>query len=175
MTHRYLLLPALALIAGCQTVQPAPTRGFSPAQQATLQENGFKPSGDNWEFGLADRLLFASDSANLLDDQRVALSHTAAALAKVDIHGARVEGHTDRTGSATYNEALSLKRATAVADALRAGGLDGDRLVVRGLGARYPVMSNITAAGRTENRRVVIIVSPDDARPAAAPPSGAVR
>ena len=36
MTHRYLLLPALALIAGCQTVQPAPTRGFSPAQQATL-------------------------------------------------------------------------------------------------------------------------------------------
>ena len=167
MKYRFLLLPALALVAGCQTAQPAPTRGFSPAQQAALQENGFKPAGDNWEFGLADRLL--------VEDQRAALSRTAAALAKVDIHGARVEGHTDRTGSMTYNEALSLKRATAVAGALRAGGLDGDRLVVRGLGARYPVMSNITAAGRTENRRVVIIVSPDDTRPATPAAPGAVR
>lgn len=174
MKYRFLLLPALALVAGCQTAQPAPTRGFSPAQQAALQENGFKPAGDNWEFGLADRLLFASDSSDLVEDQRAALSRTAAALAKVDIHGARVEGHTDRTGSVTYNEALSLKRATAVAGALRAGGLDGDRLVVRGLGARYPVMSNITAAGRTENRRVVIIVSPDDTRPATPAAPGAV-
>ena len=55
------------------------------------------------------------------------------------------------------------------------GGLDGDRLVGRGLGARYPVMSNITAAGRTENRRVVIIVSPDDTRPATPAAPGAVR
>lgn len=155
-----LMILSLAL-AGCQTV---PDRsGFTPRQVATLQQNGFEPVGDGWQFGMADRLLFASDESVLIPAQHGVIGAMARTLVAVDITGARVEGHTDSTGTAAYNEALSLKRAQAVADALGSGGMAPGALRVLGMGARLPVDSNRSADGRRENRRVVIIVSPADA------------
>lgn len=155
------LLSATLVLTGCQTV---PDRGgFTPRQQATLRQNGFEPVGDGWQFGMADRLLFATDESVLIPAQHVVIGRMAQALVAVDIRGARVEGHTDSTGSASYNDALSLKRAQAVADALHSGGMAQGALRVVGMGARIPVDSNRSADGRRENRRVVVIVSPTDA------------
>lgn len=163
MMHRILQIGLLGLLAACQTVQPQRPAGFTPQQVGALQRQGFEQAGDDWQFGMADRLLFASDESTLIPDQKVAIGRISSALVGVGIHGARVEGHTDSTGAASYNEALSLRRAQAVADALIGGGMTRPTMRVLGMGARVPVESNRSATGRRENRRVVIIVSPADA------------
>jgi outer membrane protein OmpA-like peptidoglycan-associated protein len=68
-----------------------------------------------------------------------------------------VEGHTDGpdTGS------ISLKRAEAVRDALVTHGLPANSIEARGMGNSRPTASNASATGRTENRRVEIVVSGD--------------
>jgi OOP family OmpA-OmpF porin len=162
MRH-FLLLFSLIALAACQTVQGQRREPFTPQQVAVLKEQGFEPAGDNWEFGMADRVLFATDESTLIPDQKIVIGRTATILTEVGIHSARVEGHTDVTGTAEYNEALSMRRAQAVADALTEGGMTPSAMRVAGLGARFPIESNRSANGRRENRRVVIIVSPADA------------
>ena len=148
----------LLLLAACQTVPPAPTGGFTDAQKQVLRDNGFEETGRGWEFGMADRLLFRTDESRIIADQAAQIARIAQALRQVGIARVRVEGHTDNTGQAGYNEALSLRRAQAVGDSLMRGGMPQDGIVVEGMGQRHPVESNRTAAGRAENRRVVIVV-----------------
>ncbi|QQS38337.1 MAG: OmpA family protein [Ignavibacteriales bacterium] len=69
----------------------------------------------------------------------------------------RVEGHTDNVGSDKYNDRLSLDRAQAVVNYFVSKGIDRKRFDVAGLGKKYPVTSNDTEEGRSQNRRVVII------------------
>ena len=70
-----------------------------------------------------------------------------------------IEGHTDSRGSDEYNDALSERRADAVAAALSRRGVSPDRVNAIGRGKAYPVASNDTPEGRQQNRRVEIIFS----------------
>jgi outer membrane protein OmpA-like peptidoglycan-associated protein len=70
-----------------------------------------------------------------------------------------VEGYTDSTGTAAYNEQLSQRRAQAVADQLESRGISADRVRAIGRGQEAPVASNGTQAGRLQNRRVEVIFS----------------
>jgi outer membrane protein OmpA-like peptidoglycan-associated protein len=76
----------------------------------------------------------------------------------------QVRGHTDATGGAAQNQTLSEQRATTVVDYLTTQGIDGSRLSSVGLGSTQPLMLETTTdgadnpAGRTENRRVEIVV-----------------
>ena len=169
MMRTALTIPLFAALAACQTMQPAQRGAFTPDQTAVLRQQGFEQVGDGWQFGMADRLLFATNESTLIPDQKAAIGRIAGVLVGVDIRSARVEGHTDSTGSASYNEALSVRRAEAVTDALVAGGMKREAMRTEGMGARVPVESNSSATGRRENRRVVIIVSPADAAGADAP------
>lgn len=72
-----------------------------------------------------------------------------------------IEGHTDSTGSHTYNQELSDRRAYAVQMALIKYGVSSDRINARGYGETFPVASNDTFEGRQLNRRVEIILSED--------------
>jgi OmpA-OmpF porin, OOP family len=71
----------------------------------------------------------------------------------------RIEGHTDAVGSERANDALSLDRAQAVADALVTRGLPRAQLEAVGHGARHPVASNTTDTGRARNRRVSVVIA----------------
>jgi outer membrane protein OmpA-like peptidoglycan-associated protein len=71
----------------------------------------------------------------------------------------RIEGHTDSIGSDSYNEALSQRRAEAVATALETRGVPATRIEAVGRGKSAPVAGNDTSAGRQQNRRVEIIFS----------------
>ncbi len=157
-----LAILALAPLAACQpAAHPAPAArpiGLTPAQIAVLRDQGFSETETGWEFGMADRLLFATDRSRLASDQADRIAGIARALHAVDIARVRVEGHTDATGSIAHNQGLSAQRADAVARALVAGGLPREGIVAIGLGKSQPLESNRTAAGRAENRRVVIIV-----------------
>lgn len=70
-----------------------------------------------------------------------------------------VEGHTDSTGSAPHNQALSEKRAAAVKKYLvDHGAAAADKIQSVGYGQTRPIGDNKTAKGRSENRRVEIII-----------------
>lgn len=69
----------------------------------------------------------------------------------------QINGHTDNTGNAASNKALSLKRATSVVDYLVAHGVDPSRLSAKGFGADRPIVSNDDETGGREiNRRTEI-------------------
>lgn len=70
-----------------------------------------------------------------------------------------VEGHTDSIGGDEFNQRLSERRSSAVADYLVKQGVPASSLTSKGLGETQPVASNDTAAGRQQNRRVELIVS----------------
>ncbi|MEZ4801435.1 MAG: OmpA family protein [Gelidibacter sp.] len=69
-----------------------------------------------------------------------------------------IDGHTDSVGSEKSNQLLSERRANAVRDWLIANGIDQARLEARGFGESKPIDSNKTAGGRTNNRRVEVIL-----------------
>lgn len=70
-----------------------------------------------------------------------------------------IVGHTDSTGSDALNEQLSIDRAAAVRDYLSVRGVAPSRVTVQGRGAREPVASNSSEAGRASNRRVEIYLA----------------
>ena len=71
-----------------------------------------------------------------------------------------VLGHTDSTGTAASNTALSQKRAQSVAAQLRARGVSPARVATKGYGATYPIADNGTEIGQATNRRVEIKLIP---------------
>ena len=71
-----------------------------------------------------------------------------------------VAGFTDSTGSESYNQALSEKRAASVASYLKAKGILDARFEVVGFGESSPVADNSTAEGRSLNRRVELSLLP---------------
>jgi outer membrane protein OmpA-like peptidoglycan-associated protein len=71
-----------------------------------------------------------------------------------------VYGHTDSTGSDSYNLSLSQRRAASVADYLTSRGVQSARLGTRGFGETQPIASNDTEEGKAANRRVEIKLVP---------------
>ena len=153
-----LLLMVILALTGCQT---APQKGLSAAQVAVLKQQGFELTEDGWEFGLSGKVLFGSDVESLNTQSTEIVSRIGKALLGVGIERVRVDGHTDASGKETYNQQLSLRRAKSVANVLGTVGMKQENIQLRGLGSSEPVASNDTAAGRTENRRVTIVVSAD--------------
>lgn len=68
----------------------------------------------------------------------------------------RTYGHTDSTGSDTYNQSLSERRAKTVARYLEGKGIAVGRLTTSGAGESKPIADNATKEGRAKNRRVVL-------------------
>ena len=75
-----------------------------------------------------------------------------------------VEGYTDSKGSASHNQKLSERRASAVRTALVDNGIDEDRITTRGYGKAFPVADNDTPSNRQMNRRVEITLSDDNGK-----------
>lgn len=71
-----------------------------------------------------------------------------------------IVGYTDSTGSDAYNQELSEKRASSVAQYLQSHGIAAYRIRTSGMGKRNPIASNDTPEGRAQNRRVTIQIIP---------------
>jgi outer membrane protein OmpA-like peptidoglycan-associated protein len=126
-----------------------------------LKQQGFKLTDEGWAFGLSGKVLFGSDIDSLNPQSTEIVERIGKALLGVGIERVRVDGHTDASGKEAYNQQLSLRRAKSVAKVLATVGMKQENIQLRGLGSSQPVASNDTAAGRTENRRVSIVVSAD--------------
>jgi outer membrane protein OmpA-like peptidoglycan-associated protein len=111
------------------------------------------------EVKLKKEVHFQHDSTDVLPDSLGLLEELAELFkSKPEIRLAEVQGHTDNTGSAVYNQRLSQGRAQAVVDTLVRLGVSSDRLVAKGYGADKPLVPNSTDANRAKNRRVQVII-----------------
>lgn len=116
--------------------------------------------GEEIAIKLPSGITFDTNQAILRPDMRPALDQVAQTLASYQSTFIDVTGHTDSTGTDAINQPLSERRAAAVADYLQYQGVQRARMAVRGYGAQFPVASNDTDAGRAQNRRVEIRLSP---------------
>jgi outer membrane protein OmpA-like peptidoglycan-associated protein len=114
------------------------------------------------ELTLGD-VLFDVDEATLKPGAMQHLERLAAFLRDYPDRSLVVEGHTDSSGSDSYNLELSQRRADSVRGFLLERGVAPERIVSRGYGKAFPVASNDTQAGRQLNRRVdVVILNPGE-------------
>ncbi|RON13001.1 OmpA family protein [Pseudomonas frederiksbergensis] len=107
-------------------------------------------------------VLFATNKADLKSNGLVNINKLAQFLQENPDRKVIVEGYTDSTGSALYNQSLSERRATSVQVALIKMGVDPARIVAQGYGKEYPVAENSSVSGRAMNRRVEVTISNDN-------------
>ena len=118
-------------------------------------------SDDNIRLIMPGNITFKTDSADINSSFYPVLNSVAKVLNKYDNSTVMVSGHTDSTGSADYNLALSKSRAQSVAAYLQGQGVKASRFEVLGMGSSNPIASNADAAGRAQNRRVEIKIIPN--------------
>lgn len=128
-----------------------------------LADSGVKVirDGDNLRLQLPSNITFATGSANISQSFNPVLDDVARVLKKYEKTTMLIEGHTDSTGSAEYNQQLSLNRAKAVRNNLVGNGVDSRRITTEGYGESMPVADNDTESGRQLNRRVELRIVPN--------------
>ncbi len=132
------------------------------ALRAELEGTGVSVTriGDNITLNMPGNVTFATDSSDLSPAFFDVLNSVGKVLGEYNKTVVEVAGHTDSTGSDQYNQALSERRASSVANYLRGRGVMSERLITVGMGESRPVADNGTAAGRQANRRVEITMVP---------------
>jgi outer membrane protein OmpA-like peptidoglycan-associated protein len=124
------------------------------AQELKEVADTTKRTKDGIMVDLKSKLLFTTDSAVLKPEAVEMVAKLGDIFAKYPEDRIRIAGYTDSTGTAAYNETLSLRRAQAVRDVLQGRGVKVEQMIVEGMGPHQPVASNSTASGRAQNRRV---------------------
>lgn len=147
-------------LAAAQAAQGRATAADARASTlaAQLAELQAKPTERGMVLTLGD-VLFDTDRATLKAGAMRTVDQLAQFLEANPEQKILVEGHTDSVGADAYNRELSLRRATAVQQALTDRRIAADRVAISGLGKAYPVASNGNAEGRQRNRRVEVIFS----------------
>ncbi|WP_305909540.1 OmpA family protein [Methylomarinum sp. Ch1-1] len=130
--------------------------------RARLEGTGVRVQrqGDNLKLIMPGNVTFATDSSNVSPGFYPVLDSVAIVLKEFDETTINISGYTDSTGSDMYNQELSERRANSVASYLVRSGVHHGRIQARGFGERYPVASNDSEAGRSQNRRVEISIRP---------------
>ncbi len=108
-------------------------------------------------------LLYDFDSEVVKTEARKNLRTLAESLDKYPGSDILIVGHTDQIGSASYNQGLSERRASAAANYLVTQGVARSRVSTRGMGEADPVASNETEGGRARNRRVEVAIYASEA------------
>jgi outer membrane protein OmpA-like peptidoglycan-associated protein len=120
-------------------------------------------TGDRLVVTMPQDILFAVDSTSVQPGLQSDLATLARSLNDYPNTTIDVIGHTDNTGAAGYNQNLSQRRAQAVTSILQSNGVSAGRLRSIGRGEDAPVASNLNESGRSQNRRVEIIIRPNTA------------
>jgi outer membrane protein OmpA-like peptidoglycan-associated protein len=103
---------------------------------------------------------FASGSATVTPTLYPTLDRIASTLNEYPETTITIIGHTDNVGDANANLVLSRRRAAAVADYLSRRGIERGRMVAEGRGEAESIADNATEAGRSQNRRVEMVIRP---------------
>ena len=153
---------------GCGIVG-AGVGAYMDVQEAKLREQlqgtgvSVVREGDNIRLVMPGNITFQTDSYNLRGDFYPVLNSVGEVLAKYADTTIRLTGHTDNTGSRQYNQTLSERRASSVANYLVTRDVARSRMLVQGMSFDQPVADNGTADGRAQNRRVELYILPKTA------------
>lgn len=130
--------------------------------RAQLQGTGISVTrvGNQIILNMPSSITFSVDSAQVQPQFSETLISVGLVLKKFNKTIVDVYGHTDSSGSDSYNLDLSQRRAVAVATVLANQGIDQRRFFIEGKGETDPIASNTTETGRSQNRRVEIQISP---------------
>jgi outer membrane protein OmpA-like peptidoglycan-associated protein len=107
-------------------------------------------------------VLFGFDASTLKVEAKENLDKLTVVLNKYPDTDIEIHGHTDSKGSLSYNQALSLRRATSVSDYLSSNSIDSQRITTIGYGEEEPKYENETADGRASNRRVEFAITANE-------------
>lgn len=119
-----------------------------------------RQEGNTIQLVMAADVTFNFNQADVRSGFYPTLSSVANVLRKYNKTSITIVGFTDNVGGDGYNQVLSEKRAHSVGEYLISQGVSPARIFTQGMGKRYPVASNDTAAGRAQNRRVEITLRP---------------
>ena len=130
--------------------------------RAELERTGVSVTrdGDNITLNMPGNITFATNSSDLNANFYDVLNSVSMVLAEFDKTVIEIAGHTDSTGETAYNQALSERRASAVASYLGTRNVRTDRIITVGAGETHPIATNDTDAGRQANRRVELTLVP---------------
>ncbi len=104
---------------------------------------------------ILETILFATGTAEIVSEAYPYLEIWTKDIIKKKL-SVEIQGHTDNTSSAEFNQTLSENRANAVRDYLISRGCPPEKITARGFGESAPLESNATEEGRAKNRRVVL-------------------
>ncbi len=130
--------------------------------RAELEGSGVSVTriGDNITLNMPGNVTFATNSSDLNPAFFDVLNAVGKVLKNFDQTVVEVAGHTDSTGSQSYNQGLSMRRASSVSQYFKSRGILSQRLITVGLGEMRPMASNSSDLGRQANRRVEITLVP---------------
>jgi len=157
-------IPTPTVLAALPTTAPVITPVATPTPTPTPTPT--KPVATAMASNPRDAVVVATihfaQGSSVLDDQaRHGLDGVTADLGRTPLAPVVVEGHTDDSGTPSYNSFLAHARANAVKEYLRSRGVTANRIITFGFGERSPVADNGTEAGKARNRRAVVRVHPD--------------
>lgn len=102
---------------------------------------------------------FKFDSASIPEESESMLTRISRVIKDLEPRAVTVEGHTDSIGDEEYNKGLSKKRAEAVSEFLKSTlQAPGFEIASLGEGESDPIANNETREGRSQNRRVDIVL-----------------
>lgn len=139
---------------------------YMDAQEAKLRKQlrstgvSVERVGDNINLVMPGNITFPTGQAQIASSFYEVLDSVAIVLAEYDQTLVVVAGHTDSSGSDTFNKNLSQQRANSVSAYLKSKGINQIRLEPVGFGEEQPIADNSTASGRQLNRRVEITLLP---------------
>lgn len=157
---------AVLIGAGVGALTGGAVGAYMDRQEAELRDQlegtgvSVSRDGDFIVLNMPSNITFATDEDSIRSNFYPTLNSVALVLDRFARTLVDVYGHTDSTGSESYNLDLSQRRALSVADYLNSQGVDDRRFSIIGLGETQPIASNETDRGRAQNRRVEIRLAP---------------
>ncbi len=146
-TTHMATVPQPVTVEARRTVNVDVTATRRPARPSAVLRGGV--------IAIARQVHFQTNSAEILPDSTQLIEEVADVIRRnPTLTSVEIQGHTDNTGTPAGNMTLSQSRAESVRDALVRLGIPADKLTARGFGQTRPLRPNLTAAGRTANRRV---------------------
>jgi outer membrane protein OmpA-like peptidoglycan-associated protein len=152
--------------AGAGALAGGAVGGYMDYQEAQLRKQlagtgvSVTRVGDEIILNMPSNVTFDTNRAEIRPDIYPVLNSVVLVLKEYDKTIIEVTGHTDSTGTDQHNLELSQRRADAVGGYLKGQAINPMRVLTQGFGEQYPIAENETPAGRQQNRRVELRLSP---------------
>lgn len=151
------------VLLGAQTARTQQAQNRADVLQQQTDELRQQLNAKQTERGmvltLGSDILFDTGKSDLKSGAYPTLAKVAAFLRQNPDRSLQVQGFTDSTGGAAFNQTLSQARADSVRAAITQNSIDFSRVQAQGMGDSGPVATNESAAGRQLNRRVELVFS----------------